>query len=169
MTENEDTSVLTELLPTNHILDTAIAKAEIGPQRNDNNSVTRAKVANEHFEGVPIVIQAESSTDNALSYLDDAGSSLYGPLASKAYNDASDTATNYSVVSGPAESDTEYIRAFSQQLAQDLGPGFGPVELSSVPSSYISEALRMFSWKLHEESRNPFQWEVAVTFHQRRE
>jgi hypothetical protein len=81
----------------------------------------------------------------------------------------SDTATNYSVDSHLTDLENDYIRAFSQQLAQDLETSLGPTKLSKISSSYISEVMRVFTRKLHEESTNPFQWGVSVALHRKRE
>jgi hypothetical protein len=136
---------------------------------NPDKLATTTSVPCEPDICTPIIIQAESSTENTRSYWDDAGSSLLDPRSANIYYDTSDTTTNYSIESSPAESGNEYIHAFSQQLARDLVPSFGSTKLSTIPPTYLSEALRMFSWKLHEESRNPFQWEASVAFHQKRE
>jgi hypothetical protein len=112
----------------------------------------------------------EDVTENTHSNWDSVNSSLFDPQSANANNDTSDTATDYSVESTLARSgNDEYIHAFAQQLGLDLEPVFGLNKLSTVPPLYISEALRLFSWKLHEESRNPFQWEMSVALHRKRE
>jgi hypothetical protein len=115
------------------------------------------------------MFQAASSTENTRSDWDDTYSNLFDPQSVNTNSDTSDTATNYSVESDPADSGNDYIHAFARQLAVDLEPSPGSSKLSTVPPSYISEALRLFSWKLHEESRNPFQWEISVILHRKRE
>jgi hypothetical protein len=80
-----------------------------------------------------------------------------------------DARTTYSVDSAPDDSEKDYIWAFARQLLQDVESASGITNISKIPSSYISDTLREFSWRLHEESSNPFQWGTSVTLHRNRE
>jgi serine/threonine protein kinase len=118
---------------------------------------------------VVIIDQAVSSTAKTNSNWKDAESSMYEPLPQARQLDSSDTATTYSLNSSIGDSDTDYFRAFAEELAEDLRVDTNSTKVADVPSSYIRETLRMFTWKLHEESNNPFQWGISVTLNQKRE
>jgi hypothetical protein len=109
-----------------------------------------------------------SNTTKSYSNRKDAESSTYEPLFGTKHYDTSDTATTYSLDSSTNNSNTEYLRAFAEQLAKDLKVSSISTKLSDVPPSYISEALRIFTWKLHEESTDRFQWGVSVVLNQNR-
>lgn len=79
-----------------------------------------------------------------------------------------DAQTTYSVISAPDDLEKDYIRAFAQRLLQDVESASGVTNISKIPSSYISDTLRAFSWRLHGESSNPFQWGTSVTLHRKR-
>lgn len=40
--------------------------------------------------------------------------------------------------------------------------------MSDIPSSFTSDAVGAFTWRLYEESTNPFQWETYVILHRKR-
>ena len=82
--------------------------------------------------------------------------------------DYDDGATTYSIDSSSDDMDTEYLQAFAHCLARDVENASNIRDISDVPSSYMSQLLRGFSWKLHEESSNPFQWGTCVTLHRQR-
>jgi serine/threonine protein kinase len=113
-----------------------------------------------HEPDVVIIDEAVSNTTKPNSYWKDTESSVYELLAEPRHVD---TATTYSIDSSTDNPNTDYFRAFAEQLTKDLQIGSISTKLSDVPPSYINEALRMFTWKLHEESKDPFQWGVSVT------
>jgi hypothetical protein len=79
-----------------------------------------------------------------------------------------DARTTYSVDSAPDDLEKDYIWAFARRLLQDVESASGVTNISKIPSSYISDTLRAFSWRLHHESSNPFQWGTSVTLHRKR-
>lgn len=86
--------------------------------------------------------------------------------ASKLVNlDSRDSYTIYSIDFTPEDSD--YILLFAERLKQDLKNQSGLANLSEIPSSFINNALGAFTWKLYEESTNPFQWETSTILHQK--
>jgi hypothetical protein len=123
------------------------------------------------LEGRDVIIVDEAVSSNTKTKSDwkDAESSTYEPLCEERHLDTSDTATTYSLDSSTNDSNAEYLQAFAEQLAKDLKVGSISTKLSNVPPSYISEALRMFTWRLHEESKDPFQWGISVALNQKRE
>ncbi|KAH7071152.1 hypothetical protein BKA63DRAFT_517433 [Paraphoma chrysanthemicola] len=81
----------------------------------------------------------------------------------------SDVDTTYSTRSVADNREDDYIAAFTGQLRQDVRRASGIASLSSIPSAYLNELVRAFTWKLHEESSNPFQWGVSVALHRSRQ
>jgi hypothetical protein len=67
-----------------------------------------------------------------------------------------------------ASDDLEYILVFGQQLSYDLRNDFGVADVSKISYPVIRDALRDFTWKLYEESANPFQWETSVILRQKK-
>jgi hypothetical protein len=114
------------------------------------------------------ITEAVSSITRTNSNWED-GSSMHEPLSVARQLDTSNAATTYSLDSSTDGSSTDYLRAFAEKLAEDLKTGFSSTKLSDVPPTYMTEALRMFTWKLHEESKDPFQWGVSVALNQKRE
>ncbi|OAL45507.1 hypothetical protein IQ07DRAFT_548245 [Pyrenochaeta sp. DS3sAY3a] len=83
--------------------------------------------------------------------------------------DQDDAGTTFSYDSVADNMESEYLLAFVQTLAQDIESATGMTKLSNLPFSYISETLRAFSWRLHEESSNPFQWGASIALYKKRE
>ncbi|RDW90034.1 uncharacterized protein DSM5745_01809 [Aspergillus mulundensis] len=81
--------------------------------------------------------------------------------------DAVDAETTFSTGSGVDDRQRRYIRVFIDRLAHDIKHVSKLSTLSEVPSSYLGSLLKVFSWKLHAESINPFQWEASVILRQK--
>ncbi|KAL4909723.1 hypothetical protein BDW74DRAFT_173217 [Aspergillus multicolor] len=82
-------------------------------------------------------------------------------------DDRSDAETTFSTGSGIVDRQRRYIRAFIDRLSQDIKHTVERSSASDVPSSYLGSLLKVFSWKLHAESTNPFQWEASVILRQK--
>ncbi|KAF4997486.1 hypothetical protein FGRMN_3850 [Fusarium graminum] len=80
----------------------------------------------------------------------------------------SDTTTIYSIETLSDDPKLQYFQAFVDQLSEDVGTGIEGTVLQNVEPDYIGQALKEFSWRLHEESSNPFQLETSVIIHRKR-
>ncbi|KAM0452650.1 hypothetical protein ACHAPV_009413 [Trichoderma viride] len=60
-----------------------------------------------------------------------------------------------------------YLRAFAQQLSEDIKQSSNESCLDNVEAGFLDRVLREFAWKLHGESSNPFQWEASVIIHKK--
>jgi hypothetical protein len=126
---------------------------------------SRKSASVSHENDIIFISEAVSNTTNTNSKWKDAESSMYGPSRQV---DTSDTATTYSIDSSTDNPNTDYLQAFAEQLIKDLETGSISTQIVNVPHSYISEALRIFTWKLHEESKDPFQWGISVVLNRTR-
>jgi hypothetical protein len=126
---------------------------------------SRKSASVSHENDIIFINEAVSNTTNTNSKWKDAESSMYEPSRQV---DTSDTATTYSIDSSTDNSNTDYLQAFAEQLIKDLEAGSISTQIVNVPHSYISEALRVFTWKLHEESKDPFQWGISVVLNRNR-
>ncbi|KAM0351145.1 hypothetical protein ACHAPU_002929 [Fusarium lateritium] len=83
-------------------------------------------------------------------------------------HEESDTVTIYSIETLSDDPKSQYFQAFVDQLSEDVGAGVEGTVLKNIEPSYVGLALKEFSWRLHEESSNPFQLEISVIIHRRR-
>jgi hypothetical protein len=79
---------------------------------------------------------------------------------------AQDSGTIYSIDS--AGEDLEYALLFAHRLTQDLKTESGLPDLSTIPQTFVSDVVGAFTWRLYEESKNPFQWETSVILHRQK-
>jgi hypothetical protein len=133
---------------------------------SDTSSGQPAKVL--HKNDTVFVNEMVSDTTKTNSNWIDAESSTYEPPFGARHLDTSDTMTTYSLDSSTDNPNTDYLQVFAAQLIKDLEIGSISRQLLNVPHSHISEALRIFTWKLHEESKDPFQWGISVVLNRNR-
>jgi hypothetical protein len=86
---------------------------------------------------------------------------------SQAVREDFDAVTICSIDSGPDDQKLRYIQVFADRLSHDIKNVSGLLNVSNTPSSYLSYILKVFAWKLHGESINPFQWEASVILRQK--
>ncbi|KAH7035738.1 uncharacterized protein B0I36DRAFT_429788 [Microdochium trichocladiopsis] len=79
-----------------------------------------------------------------------------------------ETATIYSTTTHDGNSQPQYIFMFANQLVQDAAGHADRSPFLDVSPGKLDELLQAFSWFLHGESDNPFQWEVSVILNRMR-
>jgi WD40 repeat protein len=78
-----------------------------------------------------------------------------------------DTATEYSIESGGTDSGLEYVWMFAHRLSLEAENDTTLENVLDIPQPELGDILRTFAGKLHEESKNPFEWEASVTLHRK--
>lgn len=148
-------------------LDIGIFRDRFDAGNDTSSSVFGTNEYQRNFD--PLYLELQSNTTRlTFSNRDGAASSAIEFDRQDNNHGTSDTATDYSADSDASEADADYLRAFVQQILRDLQRESTQTKLPDVSTSFMNETLRQFSWRLYEESRNPFQWEVSVAFHRRR-
>ncbi|KAF5601384.1 hypothetical protein FPANT_1755 [Fusarium pseudoanthophilum] len=79
-----------------------------------------------------------------------------------------DAATTYSFDTLSDDPNLQYFQAFIDQLAEDVSSDSQCTTIKNVGPEFLEETLREFAWKLHGESKNPFQLETSVIIHRKR-
>lgn len=79
----------------------------------------------------------------------------------------SSTDTIYSIDSTPEG--LEYIHLFANRLIEDLKEASGLSNVFDIPSSFIDDTVGAFTWLLHLESTNDFQWEASVVLNRKKQ
>jgi len=78
----------------------------------------------------------------------------------------SDAGTEYSLNDPIDDFALNHIDALALRLVQDIRNMAGSLSISDIDPSYVEEALRAFTERLHEEVSNPFQREISVILRQ---
>jgi hypothetical protein len=78
-----------------------------------------------------------------------------------------DTATEYSIEFGGTDSGLEYVWMFAHRLSLEAENDTTLENVLDIPQPELGDILRTFAGKLHEESKNPFEWEASVTLHRK--
>ncbi|KAF7550856.1 hypothetical protein G7Z17_g5427 [Cylindrodendrum hubeiense] len=82
--------------------------------------------------------------------------------------DDSDAETTYSIDTRSDDSTLHHLEVFAERLIKDMRPKSGDSSFQDIQAQYLDSALKEFSWRLHGESSNPFEWEASVVIHRKR-
>lgn len=77
--------------------------------------------------------------------------------------DNEDAETTYSVNTNMNDNVASYVQIFVQRLLGEFEADASPSLKLGIPSVELSEIIKCFAGKLHEESQTPFGWEASVS------